>query len=1052
MTTRVNNKFLQKVSLRSILALAFAVVSIGAIFSISMLNAYTAYQSSKTATHSDLFKSAQIVAARVDGYVGEIVSAISSTSIGETKKIFNRNELTRHSALNKIMASHPGIREVWNVSPRGKIIDFVSRFKIETAEQLKDRWNPVFQHIDRSLAVQFGQIRFTDISSEPLIDIAISTSKAGMNPTGAVVATLSLKYLWDLLEVQATTEAVRAYAFSKDGKLIGHSDRSKMFLDVAVPNHVIGSLIHQPNMTSKEYQSVQGEMIGGFATISRLAIGIIVEKPISESLRSANRSILNSLVISIVLGILAILVGISLARLIVRPLEALSEVAAKIARAKTASVVEPSGTLEIFKLGNTFNHMTYQLAASIEQLESQIRTVEQSERALRESKTSFQNLFEYSEVSIWNEDMSAVCSELNKLRENGLEDLRQYLSENEDVTFRLVQLVKVLQVNEATLKLFGAKNQQDMLGRIDRTFGSKAMDIFVDELVAIWSGAAVFRAEADFWTFDGEAIHAIIAFRIPKSEAEFKNVPVSIIDITGLKRAEYALNESEMRFKVVFDKSFQFSLVLDSNGVVTEMNELCVTACGKYSKNVVGNPLWDAGWWRDFPHTVAKTQKAVQGVKRGKVVIDEIEFVDKDDAIHQGVRTFTPIFGNDGQVNYISVAGLDITERLNAEQEKMELERHLAQAQKMEAVGQLTGGVAHDFNNLLQVIQGNLELIELGSNQNDTAELLTTAKSAVKRGADLTQQLLAYSRSQTLSPETINPNNLLGDMIDLLKRTIGENIEIEALFENEIQTVFIDSNKLQNAILNLAINSKGAMENGGKIILGTKSVKYKSAQELNGTFLPEGDYVAISVEDNGSGMTEGVLSRSIEPFFTTKGVGEGSGLGLSMVHGFTEQSGGHLTIDSKPDIGTKVEIVLPVSVKNAIDSEEVQVQKGSENLSGTILVVEDDPAVRKIVAKMIENLGYKVLEAEDAYSALNILEQSDNVDLLFSDVVMPKGLSGVDLAAEASLKYSHLKVVLTSGYPDSEINSLGKSKIKFKFLRKPYSGNDLASTLVEALT
>lgn len=377
-----------------------------------------------------------------------------------------------------------------------------------------------------------------------------------------------------------------------------------------------------------------------------------------------------------------------------------------------------------------------------------------------------------------------------------------------------------------------------------------------------------------------------------------------------------------------------------------------------------------------------------------------------------------------------------------------ETERHLQQAQKMEAIGQLTGGIAHDFNNLLAVIQGNSELLS----ETDTGNkpMVQAIIRAAERGANLTQRLLAFSRRQPLRPQTIDLAALVADMSDMLQRTLGETIEVETKAAQDQWTAFADPVQVENALLNLAINARDAMPDGGKLIIECANTNIDSTARAELPELSAGDYAVLSVTDTGSGMSDDVLQHVFEPFFTTKEVGQGSGLGLSMVHGFASQSGGDVRIHSKVDSGTMVSLYLP----RGSDTEQLLEENTDteERLSGTgtILVVEDDPDVRMLTVMMLENLGYRVFEASQAAEAREVLARETKIDLMLSDVILPGGQSGPDFAKEAVERYPNLKIVYMSGYPATASGGPRDLSIDRVLLQKPFEIDQLAAVVRDA--
>jgi PAS domain S-box-containing protein len=381
--------------------------------------------------------------------------------------------------------------------------------------------------------------------------------------------------------------------------------------------------------------------------------------------------------------------------------------------------------------------------------------------------------------------------------------------------------------------------------------------------------------------------------------------------------------------------------------------------------------------------------------------------------------------------------------------ELKDTENKLRQAQKMEAVGQLTGGIAHDFNNILAVVMGNLEFLEeLLEGDERAAKILQRAVGGVQRGAGLTERLLAFSRKQHLEPELLDITDVISRIVDILRRTLGETISVQTAFAGDLSPVMADRSQLENVILNLAVNSRDAMPDGGFFIVDAQNITIIDRGATEYEFLRPGRYAIVAVSDTGTGMPPEVVSRVFDPFFTTKGAGMGSGLGLSMVYGFVKQSEGYVTVDSREGHGTTVKLYLP-----AADEREVVAAEGvgddKTNVGGdeTILVVEDESEVRSLAVDMLGSLGYTVLEAEDGRRALEVLDHAPRVDLLFTDVVMPGGLSGDDLAREAIRRTRGIKVLFTSGYPADHLGGGKSGEGTAKLLRKPYTRRELAETV-----
>jgi HAMP domain-containing protein/CheY-like chemotaxis protein len=379
--------------------------------------------------------------------------------------------------------------------------------------------------------------------------------------------------------------------------------------------------------------------------------------------------------------------------------------------------------------------------------------------------------------------------------------------------------------------------------------------------------------------------------------------------------------------------------------------------------------------------------------------------------------------------------------------------QNLVQAQKMEAVGQLTGGIAHDFNNLLTVILGNIDFLTRRLGDNDHLQRhFSATQHAAQRGQSLTQQLLAFSRRQHLQPQTLDVNALVSQFEPLIRRAVGESIGFEVALWHEPLVCEVDPSELESALLNLAVNSRDAMPSGGTLTINLNRVERDDDLVRQNRMASPGPWIVLSLEDSGVGMSKDVVDRAFEPFFTTKEPGKGSGLGLSRVYGFVRQSGGFVTLASTVGIGTRLSIYLPPSHKSL--SEQVtlnQLLVASATRTGTILLVEDDSAVLALVIEMLNDLGYRVITASDAHGALEIVRRGESIDLILTDIVMPGGKTGVQLAAEARALRPDIKVLLTSGYPGEALARHEPMDIEWPMIAKPFRQPELAARLQSLL-
>jgi PAS domain S-box-containing protein len=399
----------------------------------------------------------------------------------------------------------------------------------------------------------------------------------------------------------------------------------------------------------------------------------------------------------------------------------------------------------------------------------------------------------------------------------------------------------------------------------------------------------------------------------------------------------------------------------------------------------------------------------------------------------------------DPQGSILGVMGLvrDVTQQLKQEEA-------LRQSQRLDALGQLTGGIAHDFNNLLTIIIGSHELFEATSDAQEAREFVRRANEAAEMGARLTGRLLSFSRQRKLEPVIVDLNEHVLNMMDMLRRSIGETICVSTSLASKLGTIRVDPSEAQNAVLNLAINARDAMPRGGRLTIETANVSLDPF-DCDGYGLLPGQYVRLSISDTGSGMPPEVVARAFEPFFTTKPLGRGTGLGLASVYGFVKKSGGNATIYSEAGRGTTVSLHLPVVATQQAIVDPSAERQPDLSAGETVLVVEDNPEVRKLSLRRLALLGYRVVEADNGPAALALLDAGTEVDLIFSDVVMPGGMTGYELAQHSKQRLPTVKVLLTSGY-DAEIASAQDTTgSELRVLRKPYKQVDLARALREVL-
>jgi len=518
------------------------------------------------------------------------------------------------------------------------------------------------------------------------------------------------------------------------------------------------------------------------------------------------------------------------------------------------------------------------------------------------------------------------------------------------------------------------------------------------------------------------------------------------VDISALKAAEAALTKSEARLALAAE--------VTEIGVGSALAATLPAQINARFNEIYGLPPdkreISAGELLRLIHPDDRDEVAaavLPAIREGKLYRGEFRIRRANTGEERWVRAIIrTLIDPNGKLGYFLGVHIDVTEEKRAADQ-------LRQAQKMEAIGNLTGGMAHDFNNLLGVIIGNLDMARpLVASNAEAGQLMQEAVDAAVSGAELTRRLLAFARQQPLRPECIEANALVTNIVRLLRRTLGENIEIMLDLGDALWPVVADPVQLEAALTNLATNARDAMPRGGRLVIATANRQLDPDYAAAHAEVIAGDYVAVEVTDSGTGMPPEVADQIFEPFFTTKEQGKGTGLGLSMVFGFIKQSGGHINVYSEVGKGTTFRLYLPrATSETAAPTETVKTAAPSRGGGETVLAVEDNERLRRLVMRQLRALGYQPIEAVNAVEALSILERQP-VDVLFSDIVMPGDLDGIELAQEVRKRWPSIKVVLTSGFPGARLDDqLGPQNGVVRILSKPYRSEELGAALREVL-
>ena len=586
--------------------------------------------------------------------------------------------------------------------------------------------------------------------------------------------------------------------------------------------------------------------------------------------------------------------------------------------------------------------------------------------------------------------------------------------------------------------------REEALGQVVHELLKTEYPVPRSKIVATLRKEGSWQGEVEHQKKDGSVVSVSSLWVARKSEDEVvHSILQNNSDITGLKRAQDDIAARETHLRSILDTVPEAMVVIGANGAVISFSAAATQLFGYRSEEVVGQNVKmlmpepyrseHDGYIGRYLSTgearIIGYGRVVKGLtKDGTIFPMELAV---GEARSKGQRIFSGFIR-------------DLTSRHKMEEE-------LRQSQRMEAIGQLTGGLAHDFNNLLTVITGNLEMLEGSLKDPDQRGLLKEAYDAAEDGAKLTGQLLAFGRRQALNPKPTDLTPLISNFSELLRRSLGKSIELNIRLTGSQHLCVVDASQLQNALLNLAINARDAMPRGGKLTIEVSQARLDADYAQMHPEVRTGRFVLIAVTDTGSGMSDEVRQRAFEPFFTTKPTGSGTGLGLSMVYEFVKQSGGNIQIYSELKRGTSIRIFLPlaeaVQASGELGSgaaETAAMPRGSE----TILVVEDDARVRRVTTARLRSLGYEVIEADRGAAALLLLAAHPRITMIFTDIVMPGGMNGDELAEAALDVKPNLKVLFTSGYAEPAVARLGAGA----WLKKPYTAAELAGKIREILS
>jgi PAS domain S-box-containing protein len=541
------------------------------------------------------------------------------------------------------------------------------------------------------------------------------------------------------------------------------------------------------------------------------------------------------------------------------------------------------------------------------------------------------------------------------------------------------------------------------------------------------------KFEAEGWRVrkDGTKFLASVVIDALYEDGELIGFAKITRDITERDKASEALKESERRFRLLVNGVTDYALyMLDPNGTITNWNAGGQRIKGYLPEEIIGQHF--SRFYTSAEQAAGRPARALRLALENGRYEEEGWRVRKDGTFFWASVIIDPVRDDENRLVGFAKITRDITERRQAQQNMEKMQRQLAQSQKLDALGQLTGGVAHDFNNLLMIITGSVNALrKVAEDDPKAVRAVQAIESAAQRGAALTGQLLTFARRQNVNPQTLEVGERISSMREILDTGLGSAVQIEIDADDGVWPVTVDPSEFETALLNLVINARDAMPQGGKVIVHASNVFID--EEVR-----KGDHVAITVKDTGTGIPADILPKIFDPFFTTKPIGKGTGLGLSQVHGFAHQAGGTIAVDSELGKGTSFTIYLP---RSTVMSRRLS-QGSRSTVTGTVLLVEDNPDVATASTGLLEQLGYSVRWASDAESALREMAD-DGIDLVVSDIVMPGPMDGLALARALKRKHPGLPILLASGYSDAAQNA----QAEFPILRKPYQIHELNEAL-----
>ncbi|MCB2188698.1 MAG: PAS domain S-box protein [Deltaproteobacteria bacterium] len=683
---------------------------------------------------------------------------------------------------------------------------------------------------------------------------------------------------------------------------------------------------------------------------------------------------------------------------------------------------------------------------------SDITKSRKGDLALQESQARYSALFEQSPVAIWEEDFSLVKEELDRQGASDPQALREYFRQHPEAVYQLASLVRITDVNQESLRVFGVRDKEELVRNLSFYFDASSLDIFREELLTLAGGGSRFEAEIPIRDLEGQQRVVLLQMVVCTGyEDTWRRALISFLDITGRKEAENALRESEARYRNLYHQTPVMLHSIDPQGLLVSVSDYWLSKLGYRREEVLGHSpaefftpesrrrAADIEMPRFFATGIAQDIPYQMVTKNGKVLDVLLSATMERNAQGRMVRSLAVIE--------------DITSRREAEAERQRMEEQLRQAHKMQAMGTLAGGIAHDFNNIMGAIMGYAELaLDLAEERENNSDELGQILKATTRARDLVRQIMTFSRKTPVDLQPVDLNQEVTQAVELLRRTIPRMVQIDLDLPAGLPLIQGNPNQLSQVLFCLVTNARDAMPDGGQIQVQTARLGGAPPPEMTEGQRAEGEYVRLMVKDTGLGMDAETLRQIYDPFFTTKEVGQGTGLGLSTVHGIVKSHGGFIHCQSQPGQGTVFHIHFPAFAEGALPAASDLQTGAAPGGRETLLLVDDEPAILITGARLLEGAGYRVLQATSGEEALAMYLRTGagNIDLVITDLGMP-GLSGLKLLAALRQLNPAAKLLVASGYAADDFVEKARAAGARAFVAKPFRKAEMLATIRQVL-